>query len=118
MNRRSMIKNTALGASAAVISVGEANAQPQAGRSTPVINGVDNNGAAIPLTVNTNQTVKVAGILEVRSNLQSWDYKVIPVPANTTPEALEATLIKLGKDGYELVGITGNGLALKRPIGG
>src|ERR1043165_5428727 len=117
MNRRSMIKNTALGASATLIAGGKATAQTVA------------KVEEVALVGNDNKRIKTSGGVENRlyvdahiTNEAGIDKIIHPVKVTSFPQEWEYTtgdqdgLKNKGEHNWEAVGIFPNGTILfKRP---
>jgi hypothetical protein len=107
MNRRSMIKRTALGASAALIAASEGHSEEQnmaAQKSpTPVVNARDYANKPIPLNV------KADAPLAFTTQSQKWEYTFVEM------HNLETLNIR-GSNGWEAVAIESGRVLLKRPL--
>jgi hypothetical protein len=114
MNRRSMIKHTALGASVALMAASEGQSQeqntPAESRPTPVVNARDpRTKKSIPIDAHvTNEpTVKVSGTVSVNSRGVRWEYEF----------AESITQLKqFGENGWEAGGVRTDGKILSKRV--
>jgi hypothetical protein len=107
MNRRSMIKRTALGASAALIAASEGYSHEQNSpveeSPTPVVNARDY--AKKPISLN----VKVDAPVACTTQSQHWEYTFVEM--HNLP-----MLITRGSNGWEAVAMDSGRVLLKRPL--